>query len=85
MGYLEELDRDDRLRFKAGDVLTVVPMGEATRRSLPAGSWVTERCEVVAKEDGCSGGLDVYDVDAGGEERSVYGVQVDTVTPGGSR
>jgi len=61
----------------AYDKLAIRPMGEYSRKSLPAGNWVIKEMVVVALEDGCSDGLDVWDVmDSDGCERSIYGVQI---------
>lgn len=68
---------DERIYFKKGDKLFVSPMKSFVRKSLPASNWLVDDMVVEALEDGCSGGLDVWDVlDNGGSERSIYGVQV---------
>ena len=48
--------------FRIGDVLLVEPVPKGITKSAPAGSWVKEPTLVVAKEEGVTGGWDVYDV-----------------------
>jgi len=65
---------DDRIYFEPGDKLLVHPM--RSTKEFPASKILVKQV-VRALDQGCSGGLDVYDiVDENGNEDSIYGVQV---------
>lgn len=65
------------IHFVKGDRVSVVPIGTALSKSLPASKWLKKRTIVTMLDDGANHGLDVYDVlTPSGAEESVYGFQV---------
>ena len=66
-----------RILWKAGDTLTVGPVGPALQSTYPASNWLKEKMDVEALEEGASQGLDVFDVKTpDGKEEAIYGFQV---------